>query len=182
MTEACAASAAAMPAGRILEHQAVARIDAEPLCAKPEAVGGRLATGNVFRRNDDRGDRNAGSLHACKRQRTWRRGDDGPAFARQRLEKRHGAGDRDNAIQIGGLGLQQQVGLVRRVDAWKGKVGDGLDRPHAVDRRQEGRNVETVPACPIAPHPLRRGDGIDQGAVHVEKEGGEFSASKHDFP
>lgn len=33
---------------------------------------------------------------------------------------------------------------MRRVDAWKGKVGDGLDRPHAVDRRQEGGDVEAM--------------------------------------
>ena len=50
--------------------------------------------------------------------------------------------------------------------------------PPAMDCRKESGDIQPMPACPDAPHPLACGDGAEQRAVHVEEEGAESAIGK----
>jgi hypothetical protein len=107
-----------------------------------------------------------------------RRGDDRPAiggYGRQEFGRASYGFDPLDVLDLG-LGDGPRLGL--GVDARQADASDSLHCPPAMDSGQEGLDVQPVPPGPVSPHPLRRHDRGQDGAVHVEQEGGEFAIRK----
>src|SRR5690606_16345133 len=128
---------------------------------------------DVFRGDDDVRHGNAGRCKTTPCQRHRGRCDNAPAVGGKGGEEADGSGDRHDAVDVLDLAAFDFLGFRLDINTRQRKAADRVDAAHAVHGRQEGLDVEAVALRPGAPDAFRGGDGVDDGSVHVEQEGGE---------
>lgn len=140
--------------GGILNDKAPFRCGPELFGAKVEAVGRRLPARDVLGGDQQRRNRQARRLDPAQRKRAWRRGHDSPSRGWQRSEKRSRADNLLDPFDLLDLGLRDRCRFEDWIDTGNVRPPNRIDRLNAVDCRQEGLDVYTVPLRPHGPDTL----------------------------
>lgn len=161
--------------GRILEHETVCSWSTEAGGGQEEAVRGWLAARYILGGHHDGRQRKARSFQApdCKGPRCGCH--EGPAIKGNGSEKRDRTGNALDPLNVGDLEAGYGSGLPIGVQIGSAKPADRLGGLNAVDRGQERAGLNPVAQGPGGPGPLGGCDGREDGAVHVDEEGGELA-------
>lgn len=159
----------------VLEDDAVLGPEAELGGALEEALGVRLAGADALGRHHDVRKREPGGPHTGPGEGVVGGGHEGvrQALRPQGGHERRGAGDRHDAVDVGGL-LGEQLAVLRVV-----LLHRALRQQHrhrgvplaAVHDADDGVAVQTVPRGPAAPAALDHRVGVHERAVHVQQQG-----------
>ena len=163
--------------GSVLQHQTLARRDADELGGAEVALGTGLALPHVLCRDQHRG---SGRPAPASRARAKRRAPEVTTAQRplgKRREELPSAGERRERRLVRHGALTELVDLGAGVELGRGEA-DCLHRATAVTIPEERLGVEPLGHGPFAPLSLDVGGGVDQDPIQVEQNGGAFKSHR----
>jgi hypothetical protein len=169
----CSGRPAGLDAGRrVLHHQRLAGLHAQPPRRGQVALGVRLAARHVLGVDHHGGRLDAHGAQPRRRERARGRGHHRDAVLPERPERLGRAGDGAQAAHVLRLPSLDRLRLGDGVEV-RPERSHHLDRSHAVHRGPELILLDAVLRRPVEPHPLGRIAGLDEHAVEVEQDGRE---------